>query len=154
MTGWFLPRMTLSHQQGHLTTPLYHCFCLVTCIVLYSPSLACFDQRRGQWSRDCFQGIWRRLMPFVCGDHTTVLLPQGSPVSYPRRSNSDAASHSRTLYFMFCVYQLFVFCLLWFSVCFMLGDCRQMNFELWTWTSEHSTQVDFSLTAKCWLGYV
>ena len=30
-------------------------------------------------------------MPFVCGDHATVLLLQGSPVSSLRRSNSDAA---------------------------------------------------------------
>ena len=28
---------------------------------------------------------------FVCGDHATVLFLQGSPVSYLRRSNSDAA---------------------------------------------------------------
>ena len=30
-------------------------------------------------------------MPFVCGDHATVLLLQGSPVPSLRRSNSDAA---------------------------------------------------------------
>ena len=37
------------------------------------------------------QRLFPGLMPFVCGDHATVLLLQGSPVSYLRRSNSDAA---------------------------------------------------------------
>ena len=49
-------------------------------------------------------------MPFVCGDHATVLLLQGSPVSYLRRSNSDAA-------FTLKDFVLYVLCVL--AVCFL-----------------------------------
>ena len=51
-------------------------------------------------------------MPFVCGDHATVLLLQGSPVSYLRRSNSDAAFTLKD----FVLYVLCVLAVL-FSVC-------------------------------------
>ena len=71
----------------------------------------------------------------VCGDHATVLLLQGSPVSYLRRSNSDAAFtlKSRTLCFMFCVCQLFyflfvvIFCMLHTG---RLQKNRTLNFEV------------------------
>ena len=51
-------------------------------------------------------------MPFVCGDHATGLLLQGSPVSYVRRSNSDAAFTLKD----FVLYVLCVSAVL-FSVC-------------------------------------
>ena len=41
-------------------------------------------------------------MPFVCGDHATVLLLQGSPVPSLRRNNSDAAFTHKDFVFMFC----------------------------------------------------
>ena len=50
------------------------------------------------------------LMPFVCGDHATVLLLQGSPVSSLRRSNSDAAFTLKDFeLYVLCVCQLFCF---------------------------------------------
>ena len=57
-------------------------------------------------------------MPFVCGDHATVLLFQGSPVSYLRRSNSDAAFTLKdfVLYVLLC----FLFVVM----------AEKMNFEL------------------------
>ena len=59
------------------------------------------------------------LMPFVCGDHATVLLLQGSPVSSLRRSNSDAA-------FTFKDFELYVLCvsavLLSVVVCWAIAD--------------------------------
>ena len=57
-------------------------------------------------------------MPFVCGDHATVLLFQGSPVSYLRQSNSDAAFTLKdfVLYVLLC----FLFVVM----------AEKMNFEL------------------------
>ena len=60
------------------------------------------------------------LMPFVCGDHATVLLLQGSPVSSLRRSNSDAA-------FTLKDFELYVLCVsaVLLSVCcdFLYAPC-------------------------------
>ena len=65
-------------------------------------------------------------MPFVCGDHATVMLLQGSPVSYLRRSNSDAAFTLKD----FVLYVLCVLAVLFVVIFCMLqaGDCRLMNF--------------------------
>ena len=70
-------------------------------------------------------------MPFVCGDHATVLLLQKSPVSYLRRSNSDAAFTLKD----FVLYVLCVSAVL-FSLCcdFLYTSCRAIagkkkNFE-------------------------
>ena len=49
------------------------------------------------------------LMPFVCSDHATVLLLQGSPVSYLSRNNSDATFTLKDLVLYVPVCQLFCF---------------------------------------------
>ena len=53
----------------------------------------------------------------LCGDHATVLLLQGSPVSYLRRSNSDAAFTLKDfVLYVLCVsavlFSVVIFCML------------------------------------------
>ena len=68
-------------------------------------------------------------MPFVCVDHATVLFLQGSPVSYLRRSNSDAAFTLKD----FALYVLCVSAVLFSVVIFCMLHAgrlqKKMNFE-------------------------
>ena len=55
VTGWSLLRMTLRHGQGHLCSKQHHCI-VASVLSLALFCTVCFNRRRGQWNRDCFQG--------------------------------------------------------------------------------------------------
>ena len=68
-------------------------------------------------------------MPFVCGDHAIVFL-QGSPVSYLRRSNSDAAFTLKDfVHYVLCVSAV-LFCLFVVIFCMLHAGRLQKKLTL------------------------
>ena len=133
VTGWSLPRMTLRHGQGHLRPKQHHCIVasVLSLASFCTPPPLCVSTKEeangtGTVSRVLMVEVnaiclWWPCYSFASSRITCLL---------PKTKQLRCSFHSRTLYIMFCVCQLFCFfCLLWFSVCSMPGDCRKN--ELW-----------------------